>query len=104
MGVGLQNRGLGLFTVQGQYAVPLTTYLTSTTAGGYLRSAIRNPVSNSSDMGLELAHTFTIDLTGGLKLDFGGAWLFTGDFYRNGLSGPHPNDLAQLFSRFQLEF
>ncbi len=60
MGVGLQNRGLGLFTVQGKYAMPLTPWLTSTFTGGYLRSMISNPVSNSHDMGMELAQTFTI--------------------------------------------
>ena len=104
LGVSLQNRGLGLFTVQGKFEIPMAAWLTATSAGGYLRSEIPNPVSNSFNIGFEMAETFTVDFGGGLKLDIGGAWLFTGDFYRASPTAPSPDNLYEGFARFQLEF
>ena len=104
LGVSLQNRGFGLFTVQAKYDLPLAKKLLSTSAVGWLRSTKSNNVSGSSDMGTELAQQFTYDFGGGLKLDFGISVLFTGDFYRAGPAGPNPDNLYETFARLQLEF
>jgi hypothetical protein len=104
LGVSLQNRGLGLFTVQGKYDYPITCRLSGTFAAGWFNSATANPVSGSSDMGTELAKMFSLDLSGGLTVDLGAAVLFTGDFYRDSPVGPSPDTLWEVFTRVQLEF
>jgi len=104
LGVGLQDRGFGLVTVQAKYEVPLTKCFKSTTAVAYLRSDRPNNVGNSSYLGTELGELFTLNLGGGLSLDFGAAVLFTGDFYRVSATGPKPDNLYEGFARLQLEF
>ncbi|MHC4404946.1 MAG: hypothetical protein ACYTG0_35310 [Planctomycetota bacterium] len=104
LGVGLQNRGLGLATVQGKYDYPIYRRLSGTIAAGWLRSDVANPVSGSSDMGTELANMFALDFGGGLMLDFGASVLFTGDFYKTSPAAPRPDDLWEAFTRAQLEF
>lgn len=104
LGVSLQNRGLGLFTVQTKYEYPLFPRLAGVLAVGWLRSDAPNPVSGTSEIGTELANTFTYDFGGGLNLDFGAAVLFTGDFYKPSPAAPRPDDLWMAFSRLQLEF
>ena len=104
LGVSLQNRGLGLFTVQTKYDYPILERLSGTIAVGWLRSATVNPTSNATDLGTELANIFTYDFGGGLKADFGASVLFTGDFYRPAPLAPHPDTLWEAFTRLQLEF
>jgi hypothetical protein len=104
LGVSLQNRGLGLFTLQTKFDFPICNKLTGTTAAGYLRSSDKNPVGNSSNMGTEVAQQFTYNFGGGLKLDTGVAFLFTGDFYRATPTSPTPENLFEIFARLQLEF
>jgi hypothetical protein len=104
LGISLQNRGLGLFTVQAKYEYPICGKLSGTSAVGWLRSQAKNPASGSADIGTELAQLFTYNFGHGLTLDLGAAVLFTGDFYREGPDGPSPNDLWEAFGRFQLEF
>lgn len=104
LGVSLQNRGLGLFTVQTKYEYPIFARLDGTIAVGWQRSATVNPASNSSDLGTELANIFTYDFGGGLKADFGASVLFTGNFYRPTPISPRPDNLYQAFTRVQLEF
>jgi hypothetical protein len=104
LGVSLQDRGLGLFTVQAKYEYPLCGKLSGTSAAGWFRSAKANPISGSSNIGTELAQQFTYDFGGGLKLDTGAAWLITGDFYKPGPSASTPRELYEVFARLQLEF
>ena len=90
MGVSLQNRGCGLFTVQTKYDYPIFRRLTGTIAVGWLRSDTPNPANGSTDMGTELGNDFTLDFGGGLKADMGAAVLFTGDFYKPSAGAPPP--------------
>lgn len=101
LGVGLQNRGLGLWTVQVRYAFPIGERIGGTLAAGWLRSA-KNPPGGEREMGVEIGHTFHVDLGGGMALDFGGAYFFTGDFYR-GPGGGSPDNLWEAFLRMQLD-
>lgn len=102
LGVGLQNRGLGLLTVQVKYDFPVAGPLSASAAAGWLRSAEDNPGSGARDMGVEIGQAFHLDLGRGLALDFGGAYFFTGDFYR-AAGGGSPDDLWETFLRAQLE-
>ena len=104
LGVSLQNRGLGLFTVQAKYEYPILDRLCGRLAVGWLRSATPNPTSGATEMGTELANVFTMDFGGGLKADIGASVLFTGDFYKTSPGAPRPENLYEAFSRVQLEF
>jgi hypothetical protein len=104
LGVSLQNRGCGLFTVQAKYDYPIFQKLSGTIAVGWLRSDTPNPANGSADMGTELGNNFTLDFGGGLKADMGAAVLFTGDFYKPSAGAPPPATLYEAFTRAQLEF
>ena len=104
LGVSLQNRGLGLFTVQSKYEYDVHECLSGMFAVGWLRSTETNPMSGASEMGTELVKMFTYDFGGGLKADLGAAVLFTGDFYKPAPGAPQPDTLWEVFSRVQLEF
>ena len=104
MGVSLQNRGCGLFTLQTKYDYPIFQKLSGTIAVGWLRSDTPNPANGSTDMGTELGNNFTLDFGGGLKADLGAAVLFTGDFYKPSAGAPPPATLYEAFTRVQLEF
>lgn len=104
LGVSLQNRGLGLFTIQAAFDYHIHECLASTFAVGWLNADAPNPTSGSRDMGTEILQMLTYDFSGGLKFDTGVAVLFTGDFYRaSPVAGP-PDVLWEVFSRLQLEF
>jgi hypothetical protein len=104
LGVSLQNRGLGLFTVQGKYEYPLTCKLSGTFAAGWSTAARPNPISGGRVIGPEVANMFTYNFGHGLRADLGASVLFTGDFYRAGPVAPRPDDLFEIFSRVQLEY
>jgi hypothetical protein len=104
LGVSMQNQGLGLFTIQTKYEYPICGKLSGTSAAGYLRSMVANPINGSMNMGTELAQMFTYNFGHGLTLDFGAAVLFTGNFYRPSPTADTPRDLYEVFSRLQLEF
>jgi hypothetical protein len=104
LGVSLQNRGFGLFTTQAAFDYDICQNLTATLAVGWLTSDQPNAANGSRHMGTEIAKTFTLDFGGGLKLDAGGAVLFTGDFYKPAPNAPAPDILWEFFSRAQLEF
>jgi hypothetical protein len=104
LGVSLQNRGLGLFTVQGKYEYPIICKLSGILAAGWSTAAQPNPISGGRVIGPEVANQFTYDFGHGLRADLGAAVLFTGDFYRAGPTAPRPNDLYEVFSRVQLEY
>jgi hypothetical protein len=55
-------------------------------------------------MGTELLGEARWKMASILALDFGGSWLFTGDFFRTGPAGAKPASLYQLYARWQLEF
>lgn len=104
LGVGLQNRGYGLITIQANYEFPIAKRLDGYLAAGWLRSAVDNSTNGENDMGTELVAEASYDLGGGLKLEGGAAYLFTGDFYKAGASSNDPENLYELYSRMQFEF
>lgn len=103
LGVGVQNRGLGLLAVQGMVEHKFASRISGRAAVGWMRSAESNPISGSSAMGIEVMAELSFKLGANLGLDVGGAWFFTGDFYR-AAGGPEPDDLGMLWTRLQVEF
>ncbi|RMH04292.1 MAG: hypothetical protein D6702_03550 [Planctomycetota bacterium] len=103
LGIGLQNRGMGLITVQARWNAPLGRNWSSSLAAGWLRAAADSPLVVGPDIGVEIADTLRWDLGAGLALEFGAGYLFSGDFFRIP-GGGSPDDLWEFFSRFQLEF
>ncbi len=103
LGVGLQNRGLGLFTLQGSFEQRLSQSISTYVALGWLSSAEENPESRATDMGVELLGETHWSLSSAMAVDFGAAYLWTGDFYRAGASAATPADLYEVYARFQFE-
>ena len=102
LGLGLQNQGAGLLTLQARYRQPLGSSVEAALAAGWLRAAADLP-SGSADLGFETAGSLGFDLGGGLRLEVAAGWLFAGD----GLAatgGPAPGDLWEVSARLQLEF
>ncbi len=104
LGIGLQNDGLGLLTLQGGYEQPVSDGWTAFLAAGWLRADQPNPLSGSPDIGTELLAEARWQMASPLALDIGGSVLLTGDFFRAGLTAPAPAALYELYSRWQLEF
>ncbi len=105
LGVGVQNRGLGLITLQAKYDYPLFGSLRGTTAAGWLGAQVDRPANDDQNIGFEAAQTFALDLGGGMSTQFGVAWLLTGGFYDDAPPGTAgADDLWEAFTRFQLEF
>jgi hypothetical protein len=90
--------------LQGKLEFPITENLSGSVAAGWFRSDEDRPASGDKDMGTEVMAQATYDFGHGLKLDFGAAYLFTGDFYKSAPDGDDPDELYELFSRLQLEF
>lgn len=104
LGASLQNRGLGLTTLQSRLRFPIRDRLDGMLAVGWLRSSATNPVSGHSYMGTEFLGGVTVDLGGGLRIDLGGAFLSTGRFYQPAPDSRKPSTLFQPFVRAQLEY
>ncbi|GMR22182.1 MAG: hypothetical protein BMS9Abin37_0514 [Acidobacteriota bacterium] len=104
LGVGLQNRGLGLVSLQGAFERALTPATTGYVAAGWLRADEKNPVSDATDMGIEVLGEIHWALDKAIGVDLGGAYLWTGDFYKSAPGASAPDNLYELYARFQLEF
>jgi hypothetical protein len=100
-GVGLDNGGRGLTTLQGKVEIPILEKLTGDVAVGWFRASEDN-AAGEQNMGTEVSAMLTYALASKLRLDVGGAYAFLGDFYE--IDGEDPDDLFEVFSRFQLQF
>lgn len=103
LGISLQNQGLGLLTMQGAWAQPITGHLDSVVAMGYLASAEKNPMSGHRDLGSEVALMMNWKPRPMVGIQFGIAYLFAGGFF-DGPGGGSSDDLREIFLRMQLEF
>lgn len=104
LGVGLQNRGLGLRTVQLGFERGISAVTSIYIATGYLQSNEDNPVNGEKNMGVELLGEVHWTMKRSMGLDMGVSYLFTGGFYKSGLEVVDPDDLYQIYLRYQLEF
>lgn len=104
LGIGLQNRGLGLLTAQLKYETPLWKKISGYFAAGILNAQKPRIPNGSKNMGTELLGQLNFDLSGGLQLQLGTAYFLTGNFYKPAIASPKPDNLVEFFARTQLEF
>ena len=104
LGIGLQNGGLGLLTLQAGYEQPLAERWTGILAAGWLRSDTPNPASGSTAIGTELLAEARWRMGPLMALEIGGALLLTGDFFRANAGTERPARLHELYTRWQLAF
>ncbi len=104
LGLGLQNRGLGLWTLQASVEQRLRADLRASFALGWLRAAENNPANGSREIGVETRLELNWKMAGALGMDVGGAYLWSGDFFKLSPTASSPRDLFALYLRFQLEF
>ena len=104
LGIGLQNEGLGLLTVQAGYERPLNAHWTATVAAGWLRADQAHPVSGSPDIGTEFLAEARWQMATPMALDVGVSVLATGDFFKSHPAAAAPATLYELYGRWQLEF
>jgi len=104
LGVGLQNRGLGLRTVQLGFEKEVSTKTSMYLATGYLQSDEENPVNGEKNIGVELLGELHWVLKKSMGVDLGASYLFTGNFYKSASDALDPDNLYQIYLRYQLEF
>lgn len=100
LGVGLDNGGRGLTSIQAKIEAPLIDKLTGELSGGWFQASEENAAGND-DMGTEVSAMGTYEMAKNLNLQLGLALAFLGDYYKSG--GQDPDDLYELFARFQLQ-
>lgn len=101
LGVGLDNGGKGLMTVQTKLEMPLMEKLTGEFVLGWF-GATEDNAAGESEMGTEVSTMGTYEIAKNLNFQLGGAFAFMGDFYK--IENKEPDDLYEIFSRFQLQF
>ena len=104
LGFGLQNRGLGLLTLQAGYEHPLAARWTAFLAAGWLRSDAAHPANGSTAIGTELLAEARWGMGAMMALEFGASVLLAGDYFKPDAAAPAPATLHQVYSRWQLEF
>ena len=101
LGVGLDNGGRGLISIQAKCEKPLIEKLNGELFAGWFQASQENSDGNK-DMGTEVGGMFTYEMAKCLNLQLGAAFAFLGDYYKSG--GQNPDNLHEVFSRFQLHF
>ncbi len=101
LGVGLDNGGLGLLSIQTKVETPLIGKLNGELSAGWFQASAGNSNGNK-DRGTEIGCMLTYEMAKHLNLQFGAAFAFLGDFYES--NGQDPDNLHEVFCRFQLHF
>ena len=101
LGVGLDNGGRGLLSIQAKCEIPLIEKLYSDLFAGWFQASADNSDGNK-DMGTEVGGMLTYEMAKYLNFQFGAAYAFLGDYYKS--NGQNPDNLSEVFARFQLQF
>ncbi len=101
LGAGLDNGGCGLFSIQAKVETPLVEKLTGELFAGWFQASADNSDGNK-EMGIELGGMLTNEIAKHFNLQLGAAFAFLGDYYKS--SGQNPDNLSEVFARFQLQF
>ena len=104
LGIGLQNGGRGLLTLQAGYEHPLAERWTAYLAAGWLRSDAAHPANGSTAIGTELLAEARWAMGAMMALEIGASVLLAGDYFKPDAAAPAPATLHQVYSRWQLEF
>jgi len=73
-------------------------------ATGYLQSDEENPANGEKNIGVELLGEVHWTMKRSMGVDLGASCLFTGDFYKSSSDAANPDNLYQIYLRYQLEF
>ena len=68
---------------------------------GWFQASEDNSLGNK-DMGTELGGMLTYEMAKYLNFQLGAAYAFLGDYYKS--NGRNPDNLSEIFTRFQLQF
>ena len=101
LGVGIDNGGRGLISLQAKLETSLVDKLDGELFLGWFQASEDNSAGNN-DMGTEVGGMLTYAVAENLNLQFGAALAFLGDYYKSG--GQDPDNLYEVFGRFQLQF
>ena len=104
LGIGLQNGGLGLRTLQAGYEHPVADRWTAYLAAGWLRSDVPRPANGSTAIGTELLAEARWAMGAMMALELGASVLLAGDYFKPDAAAPAPATLHQVYGRWQLEF
>ncbi len=104
LGIGLQNGGLGLRTLQAGYEHPVADRWTAYLAAGWLRADAPRPANGSTAIGTELLAEARWGMGAMMALEFGASVLLAGDYFKPDAAALVPAALHQVYSRWQLEF
>ena len=104
LGIGLQNGGLGLLTLQAGYEHPLADRWTAFLGAGWLRSDAARPQNGSTAIGTEVLAEARWQMGSMMALEFGASVLLAGDLFKPDPAAPPPGTLHQVYSRWQLAF
>ena len=104
LGIGLQNGGLGLRTLQAGYEHPLAERWTGYVAAGWLRSDAAHPANGSTAIGTELLAEARWAMGAMMALEVGASVLLAGDYFKPDAASSAPATLHQVYSRWQLAF
>ncbi len=101
LGVGLDNGGRGLLSIQAKCEIPLIEKVKGEISAGWFNASAENSDGNT-EMGTEIGGLVSFEVARHLYLDVGAAYAMLGDYYKSG--GKDPENLYELFTRFQLQF
>lgn len=99
LGLRIDNKGSGLWTVQGKLSAPLFKRVRGDLIVGWFQAEEKHPVTHASYLGTEVAGMLTLDVAKHMVLQVGAAGALLGDFLAQ-----DAEDLFEVFSRFQLQF
>ncbi len=100
-GVGLDNNGRGLLSLQAKGETPITEKLSGEVSAGWFQASAENADGNS-DMGAEIGGVLTCEMAEHLNLQVGTAYDILGDYYK--IDDDEPDNIHEVFCRFQLHF
>ncbi len=101
LGVGIDNGGRGLTSVQAKIEMPFMDKFSGELSGGWFQATEDN-AAGEKDMGTEVGTMITYAVAEKLNLQVGLAYASLGDYYKVGSQAP--DNLHEVFSRFQLQF
>ena len=88
-------------TIQGRCETQLTDKFMGELFGGWFRASAEN-VAGDTDMGSEIGGMLTCKMAKYLDIQLGTAVAFLGEYYE--INGQIPDEMHEIFSRFQLQF
>ncbi len=101
LGTRVDGGDRGLTTIQGKFETPIIDKLNGEIVYGWFNAAAEN-AAGDKEMGSEVGGMLTYEMAEYLNLQAGGAYAFLDDTFIS--NNDFPDDLYEIFTRFQLQF